>query len=99
MRSRQPSAAEYIEERSLGVSIILAELAESAGAVSRSWNLAVSIARTDPDKALRHLVEAEIRLDNHVRLELADTLRPIRAAITRLERELPDDEATAPAGE
>ncbi len=92
--ARRMSAADYLEKHSLGVSIILAELAESAGAVSRSWNLAVASARSNPDQALTHLVEAEIRLDNHVRLELADTLRPIRAASARLDRELPDDDAT-----
>jgi len=41
---------------------------------------------------MEHLIDAEIRLDNHVRLELADTLRPIRAALKRLDAELPDDD-------
>lgn len=86
------SAAEYLEKHSIGVSIILAELAESAGSGSRSWNLAVELARRDPDRAQTHLIDAEIRLDIHVRLERSDTLRPIRRAIALLDRELPDSD-------
>lgn len=90
------TAAEYIEKHSIGVSIILAELAESAGAIGRSWNLAVELARREPEAALQHLVDAEIRLDTFVRSELADTLRPIRQSIARLDAELPDRDEDGP---
>jgi hypothetical protein len=86
------SAAEYLEARNPEVSVILAELAESAGAVARSWHLAVEIARRDPDRAETHLIDAEIRLNHHVRLELSDSLRRVRRGIELLSRQLPDPE-------
>jgi hypothetical protein len=88
-----------IEWHATGVSLILPELAESAGAAGRSWNLAVDAARADPETALGHLIDAELRLDTDVRLERADTLRPIRAAIKRLDAELPDKKEDDSQGE
>ena len=41
-------------------------------------------------------MEAEIHLDTHVRIELRNSLRRIRAAIDLLEAELPDDEGDEP---
>ena len=84
-------AADYLEDQSTTVSLILGELAESAGVSLRAWNLAVEQARRDPEHALSHLMEAEVRLDNHARLELRDTLRTIRRAAELLGRELPDE--------
>jgi hypothetical protein len=98
MRSRR-SAAAFIEWNERPVGVILAELGESAGAVARSWHLAAEAVGTNPRLALQHLVEAELRLDSFVRLELRDTIRPIREAIKRLDAEIPDadnDEATLP---
>jgi hypothetical protein len=96
---RKEKAADYIDRADGEVRLILAELAESAGAVARSWSLALFEAHRDPERAVEHLIDAEIRLDNHVRLELADTLRHIRAALKRFDAELPDDDPSEePAG-
>lgn len=93
MPAPKQSAAAYIESQNASVSVILAELAESAGVIARSWHLAVeAVRRHDPDRAQTNLVDAEIRLHHFVRLELQDTLRPTRRAIELLDRELPDDD-------
>ena len=92
-KKRYPkSASEFLAVRNEEVSIILAELAESAGLVARSWHLAVNNVASNPERALENLVDAEIRLNHHMRLGLSDTLGIIRAAEGRLDRELPDDE-------
>ena len=41
------------------------------------------------------LIDAEIDLNHHVRVELSDGLRRIRAAIERLDAEIPGDERTS----
>lgn len=89
--NRRLTAAEFVADRNSEVSIILAELVESAGLVARSWQLAVGSVATDPERALQHLVDAQVRLENHVRLERIDTLKVIRQAIRKLDAELPDD--------
>jgi hypothetical protein len=71
--------------------VTLAEMNENAGLISRAWAMAVLTARSDPDHALEELIEAEIHLNHHLRLELRDALRNVRAAINRLDRELPDN--------
>jgi hypothetical protein len=70
----------------------LAELAEYAGSIAVQWALAVELANRDPERATDRLIDAEIKLNHFVRLELADSLRAIRAAIKRFEAELPGDD-------
>jgi hypothetical protein len=72
--------------------IILGELVEYAGKINIWWTFARNQARKHPEAALRNLIDAEIYLDNHVRLELSDSLRVIRAATKRLAAEQPDDD-------
>ncbi len=48
---RKETAADYIDRADGEVRLILAELAESAGAVARSWSLAVFEAHRDPERA------------------------------------------------
>jgi hypothetical protein len=84
------SAADYLENVDPGVRIILAELTENSGLVARAWATSLMAVRSDPERALESLVEAEIHLNLHIRLELRDTLRAVRAAIALLDQELPD---------
>jgi hypothetical protein len=88
MSRRTTSAAAYLDEAASDVSIALAELVESAGAVTRSWTLAVAESRRDPDAALQHLADAEIRLNHHIRLACVFALRRARFAMGRLDDEL-----------
>jgi len=88
--AKRQSAAEYLHRRDAEVRVILAELAESAGKAAWDWALAVEYIDKDPEKALEHLVELEILLKHHIHLERLDTIRATRAALSRLDRELPD---------
>jgi hypothetical protein len=97
MARRTRNAAEYLSEHSTTVSLILGELAESAGVALRAWNLAVEEVRRSPERALSHLTEAEVRLDNHARLEVRDSLRSIRRAVDLLDHELPDEARAEPS--
>jgi hypothetical protein len=90
--NRRLTAADFVAARNSEVSIILAELTESTGLVARSWQFAVGSVASDPERALEHLIDAEVRLENHVRLERIDTLNVIRKAIKKLNAELPDDD-------
>jgi hypothetical protein len=91
VRSKQ-SAADYVERRDQEMRIILAELIENASEVNRLWAMARMQAKGAPEHAFRQLIDAETRLDIAVRIERADSLRILRSAIKRLDRELPDDE-------
>lgn len=91
MTRRTQTAADYIERHDGEMRIILGELAENAGKINMWWTFARNAVRDDPDRALTRLIDAEIHLNHHVRLELADSLRRIRASIERLATELPDD--------
>jgi hypothetical protein len=97
MARRKLTAADYIQKYDGEMRVILAELAENAGKINLWWALAASKARRHPDRAMTDLIDAEIHLDSHVRLELADSLRRIRAAINLLDDELPDDDDAASA--
>lgn len=85
------SAAEYIQQHDGEMRVILGELLEYAARINIWWTFAQDQAREHPEAALKNLIDAEIHLDNHVRLELSDSLRVIRAATNRLAAELPDD--------
>ena len=90
--AREPrSAADYIERHD-EMETILGEMVENAQKALAGWRLARERVRDDPDQALTDLVEAEIDLDISIRIERADALRVIRAALNRLDRELPDDD-------
>jgi hypothetical protein len=91
VRNKQ-TAAEYIERHDGEMRVILGELAENAGQINMWWTLAVGSVREDPERALELLIDGEIHLHHHVRLELSSGLRRNRAAIDRLNAELPDDE-------
>jgi hypothetical protein len=91
-RSRQ-TAADYIEKYDDEMRIILGELLENAANINLWWMSARHAARSHPDRAMTLLIDAEIHLNIHVRIERADSLRRIRAAIARLDAELPDDDA------
>ena len=90
MARTKQTAADYIEAHDDEMRVILGELAEHAGRINMWWTLAVNAARKDPERALTHLTEAETHLDIHERIELADSLRRIRSAISRLDAELQD---------
>ena len=90
------TAADYIERYDGEMRIILGELVEYAGQINMWWTSARNAVRQDPERALTLLMDAEIHLDIHVRNERIDALRRIRAAISRLAAELPDDEDDAP---
>jgi hypothetical protein len=91
MTRRQKTAADYLEAHSIGVSVILAELAESAGIAGRAWALAVERSRRNPERAMRHMATAETQLHHMARAEVMDSLRVIRAAMNKLDRDLPAD--------
>lgn len=90
------TAADYIERYDPEVRIILSDLVDFAGKIKAWWTSARVLARDDPDQAMTDLIEAEMHLDIHVRIELRDSLRRIRAAIDLLDAELPEDEAEEP---
>ncbi|HJW74071.1 MAG TPA: hypothetical protein VJ787_00165 [Thermoleophilia bacterium] len=96
VRKRQ-TAAVYIERYDGEMQDILGELAEHADMIRTWWNLARDQVREDPDQALQHLVDAQIHLDIHVRIERVGALRRIRLASNRLDAELPDDDEDLPA--
>lgn len=90
------TAADYIERYDPEMRIILGDLVEYAGKITNWWTDARLWAREDPGQAMTSLVHAETHLSIHVRIELQDTLRRIRAAIDLLDAELPDDEGDEP---
>lgn len=96
MARTKQTVADYIERRDAGMRVILGELVEYVGKINLWWTFANGQARESPRAALTHLIDAEIYLDNHVRVELADSLRVIRTAISRLSDELPDDTEDPP---
>ena len=77
----------------IGARIILAELAESAGRANALLARALDILSTNPDQAMKCLVDLEIQLEHFVRPELEDTLSFVREGIDRLAAELPGDES------
>jgi hypothetical protein len=97
MARKKLTAAAYIEKYDGEMRIILAELAENAAKINLWWTFACSKARRYPDRAMTDLIDAEIYLNNHVQIELADSLRRVRAAISLLDAELPDDADTPSA--
>lgn len=91
MPRKRATAADYMERHDPEMRIILGELVENAARVANWWTSARLEVADHPDRALRTLADAETHLDIHVRIELSDSLRRIRAAMDRLDRELPDD--------
>jgi hypothetical protein len=97
MPRQKPSAADYLERHDAEMRLILGELVEYAGRINLWWRNAALVVRNHPERALTDLIDAEIHLSVHVRIELADSLRRIRSAITLLGEELPEDEDDASA--
>lgn len=97
MARNKQTAADYMERHDAEMRIILGELVENAGRINMWWTFAHSTVRQDPQRAFELLIDAEIHLNNHVRLELTDSLRRMRAVIDRLDAELPDDEDKPPS--
>ena len=96
MTREKAGAADFIAENATYVSLLLAELSESAGKAGRAWVLAVDAARRgDLDRAQTLIIEADIALDVPVRLERQDARRALRLALKRLDRELPDEDPDA----
>jgi hypothetical protein len=99
MARRKQSAADFIERYDGEMRIILGELVENAGKLNMLWVFARNAAGHDSDRAMTLLIEAQILLEHHLKIERSDSLRRIRAAIDRLDREPPDEEdSDAPAG-
>jgi hypothetical protein len=98
MARSKASAADYLEQFDPEMRIILGELVENAGKVNMLWTFARNTSRVDPNHALTLLIDAEILLNHHVKIERSDSLRRIRAAISRLGEELPDHDETSGLG-
>ncbi len=92
MARRRQTAAEFIDEHDVEMRVILGEMIENAAKANVNWETAVRLVRHRPERAFETLIDAEICLDVPVRIERADALRTLRAAINRLDAELPDDE-------
>ena len=84
------TAAVYIERHDTEMRLILRDLVEHAEKVNAWWADARSAARESPERAMATLADAEIHLNHHIRIELRDSLRRIRAAMDLLDAELPD---------
>ncbi len=96
MSRKKQTAADYIERHDDVMRLILGEMVGYARQIDGWWASAHDVVREDPDAAIRLLIDAEIHLNTHVRIDLADSLRYIRAAIDRLDAELPDDPDESP---
>lgn len=92
MAGTKQSAADFVEGHDGEMRIILGELAENAGKLNMLWTFALHHVREDPHRALTLLIEAEILLEIHLKIERADSLRRIRSAIRRLGATLPDED-------
>ena len=88
-RKKKESAGDYIERHDAEMRMILGEMIEYTGNINRWWTEAALLARREPAYALKKLIAAEIHLQTHIRVERSDSLRRIRAAIDRLDAELP----------
>ena len=87
---KSTAAAEYIEAHDSEVRLGLAEIAEFVTRFSSNWARASARVRDDPAGAYDALQEAEYDYITYVRLQLIDCLSRMRAALDRLEDELPN---------
>jgi len=85
------SAADYLASRDGEARIIFSEMAESAAIVARAWTSVAQLVTTNPDEALTALIEAKIRLESFLPIEVEDGLRIVQELATLIDRELPDD--------
>jgi hypothetical protein len=86
------TAADYVDRYDEHMTVVLGDLIEHANEVLAWWVAGREQVRTDPELALRTLVDAEINLSVYLRIERVEALRHIRAATNRLDAELPDDD-------
>ncbi len=91
MPRQTESAADLIARQDGTMQVILGELVENASKVHQLWASARAAVIEDSDRALTLLIEAQMLLENHVRLERSDGLRLIRTAVDRLDAELPEE--------
>lgn len=94
MPQHRATAAAYVRSHARELELIIGELVESATLVGSAWAEAVDFADADPLRSLNALAAAEVRLTHHIRREALDSLRVIRSAMDRFDRELPDTEDT-----
>lgn len=88
-RKKKESGADYIERHDATMRMILGEMIEYTGNINRWWTEAALMARREPAYALKMLITMETHLQTHIRVERSDSLRRVRAAIDRLDRERP----------
>ena len=88
------TAAAYIEKHATFVPLVLGDMIEHLGHAAQEWSQAVeAIRRGDLDKALKHVVEVEIAVDTPLRVGRSELRSIAVRAASRLDRELPDEEA------
>jgi hypothetical protein len=69
--------------------IIAAEMMEFTGRVNLLWSQAINHVDSDPTDALAKLIDVEILLENHLRIERQDMLAVAKEASSRLAAALP----------
>ena len=89
MARKRQTAADYVERHGDDVQWRLGQIAEKSARISAWWEAARSRARDHPDEALAMLIDAEVNLDEYVQFAATDCMRKVRAAVNRLEAELP----------
>lgn len=87
----RPDAKQWIRSRDPSIRIIAAEMIENAGRVNLLWNQAIAHLESEPADALTRLVDIEILLESHIRIERRDLLAAVRQGAERLANALPDE--------
>lgn len=97
-RRRYASDAEdWLRKKDRTVRIIGGEMAEYVGRINLLWTLAIERLDSDPSDALAKLIDVEILLENHVRVEREDLLAIAKEGAERLAGELPSEPEDRPA--
>lgn len=93
MSRRKMSAAEYIEDRSLFVPLIIGDLIQHLGEALEAWSRAVWAAEQgDLERAQKAIVEIDVTTKVPMKVVGAEIREIVAAAYKRLEAELPDDD-------
>ena len=79
---------QYVRKHAQELSIVLAELAESAEVAGSAWSRAVTLVETDPGVAETHLFDAHMRLHDVARGQVRGALRVLNRAMRLLAAEL-----------
>lgn len=80
----------FLKKRDAEIRQIIADLSANVLSVEKAWHAAESTVRDDPSSALDSLVDAEVLLQTHIRIEVRDIKRAVRSAIRLVDAELPD---------